>query len=208
MRVLQFRPRRQPPEPVIPAEHLTASEVAAYIDRSLTGAARERAERHLSDCSLCRDELVACARLATEAPAGRRTRFVAPIIGVAAAAVIVAVAVGAPRRGTARAPTTERASGPVALGVAIVAPRDGASIESRAVRFIWRADSGAVGYRVIVTAANGTLVWKGDSPDTTITPPRTTMFVNGGEFNWRVESTRADGGAAWSQTATFRVQDR
>ena len=207
MRVLQFRPRRQPPEPVIPAEHLTASEVAAYIDRSQTDAARERAERHLSDCWQCREELAACARLVTEAPAWRRTRIVAPIIGVAAAA-IVAVAVGAPRRETAHAPTTERASGPVARGVAIIAPRDGASIESRAVSFTWRTDSGAVGYRVIVTTGNGSLVWKGDSPDTTITPPRTAVFVNGGEYNWRVESTRADGGAAASKTATFRVLGR
>jgi hypothetical protein len=208
MRVLQFR--RRHPELVMPVHHLSASDVAAYLDRSLTDAARERTEAHLSDCPLCRDELVACAQIATSAPSRHRKLFLVPLLAAAAppAAVIIAVAVETPRGSRAGLPTTERSSGPVGPGLAIVAPRDGGSVASAAVRFTWRADSGALAYRVVITTASGTPVWSGEASDTTIAPPREVTFVDGGDFYWRVESSRADGGGARSQTATFRVLGR
>ena len=207
MRVLQFR-RRQP-DLVMPVDHLSASDVAAYLDRSLTDGARERAEAHLSDCPLCREELVACAHLATSAPARHaRQRFLVPAIATAAAAAIIAVAILAPHGRPEGLSTTERSSDPISRRLVTVTPRDGGSIGSAAVRFTWRADSGALAYRVIVTTATGTPVWSGEASDTSIAPPREVTFVDGGEFYWRVESSRADGGGARSQTAAFRVSGR
>lgn len=206
MRVLSLRPRRV--ETVIPTDHLSASELAAYVDHSLTDASRERAERHISECSQCRDEVVACARLAAAAPSSvlRRMRYVAPIVG-AAAAVVVAVAIGASRRG-GHGPATERSAGAIAREVAIVSPRDGGSLVADSVRFTWRSDSGAVGYRVVVTTVSGATVWVREVQDTSVAPLSAATFVNGEEYYWRVESSTADGGWAASRPSAFRIVDR
>ena len=188
-------------------DHLSASEVAAYLDRTLPALARERADRHLSDCADCREELVACTRLVQSAPTTRR-RFVAPALGVIAAVVVVAIALRARPTDRLEQQAIERASGPAGPEVRLVAPRNGSAISSGALRFTWRADSGAVGYRIVVTTPTGTLVWRGEPHDTTVVPPPGTKFVNGGEFYWRVESTRADGGGATSGASAFRVVDR
>src|SRR5215813_4969378 len=85
MRVLRF-PLRTAPR--MTGEHLSAADLARYIDRTLSDIARHRTERHLSDCAQCREELAACAPIARSLPVRRRTRWLVSGLGVVAAAVV------------------------------------------------------------------------------------------------------------------------
>ncbi len=191
-----------------PTDHLSPSDVAGYIDHSMTGVARERAESHLSDCAQCREELVACGRLVHSAPTWRRRRLVAPLFAAAVAASFLAIVFAAPRVQNSSSRGVERGTGAVTRELTPVAPRSGTSVAAEGLRFTWRADTGAVGYRVVVTTSTGTPVWRGESRDTSAVPSREATFVPGEEYYWRVESTRADGGGAMSRPASFRIVER
>lgn len=191
------------------AEHLSAADLASYIDRTQSDLARERTERHLSNCAPCREELAACAALSGSIPGTPRMPLMLSGLGVAAAAVVAIVVTGLPR---VRHGDVERQRGSGAgtsIGaIAVVIPRSGSSVSAGDIRFVWRRDPAAVGYRVIVTTSNGTPVWSGEASDTSTVPPRESTFVDGGEFYWRVEASHANGGIATSQTASFRVVGR
>ena len=187
-------------------EHLSAADLAMYIDRAASDLARQRTERHLSDCAQCREELAACDPLARSLPSKRRTGILVSGLGVAAAAVVATFIAMRPTNPPNDA-TQERGIGGPAGELAIVSPRPGASVPAKNIRFTWRADSGAAGYSVIVTTGAGSPVWKGETSDTSVAPPPVTKFVDG-EFYWRVESARVNGGTATSRITSFRVVDR
>ncbi len=106
-------------------------------------------------------------------------------------------------------PTRQRSASPAPIReLALVAPRPNARVTAGDIHFVWRADSGAVGYRVIVTTPAGALVWSKDVPDTAVAPPREVTFVDGAEYNWRVESTRANGGGLASASSSFKFVSR
>src|SRR5947207_11530491 len=91
-------------------EHLSATDIAAFIDGSLPFADRARAELHLSGCDRCRQELAACARLASSVPSTPRRLMAWPLVGLAAAVLLIAVVLRPSATHTDRAPLTERAS--------------------------------------------------------------------------------------------------
>lgn len=204
MRVLHFPPHRL--HVLTPGDHPSASDVAAFVDRLLPDVARERMEAHLADCARCRDELAACTRLVRSAPPKRR-RILVSGVSVAAAATIVFVVLSLPRKQVPEV-VRERGSSPALGEIAVVSPRPRSTIASGDIRFVWRADSGAAGYKVIVTTQTGTTVWFHESTDTSITPQPEAIFVPGDEYYWRVESSRGNGGTASSQTESFRVVKR
>src|SRR5689334_7111884 len=113
---------------VIPTNHLSAADVAAFIDRAVSPGSRERIEAHLAECARCRDELVACARLNANAPAGRRWSAMYAATGVLAAGVIVAAVL----RPTLERPhgedNRERAAPPAVRQLELAAPSDGAEV--------------------------------------------------------------------------------
>jgi hypothetical protein len=51
-----------PLEGTVQSEHLTADEVAAYVDREVAEAERARIEEHLSWCPSCLDEVAVLLR--------------------------------------------------------------------------------------------------------------------------------------------------
>jgi anti-sigma factor RsiW len=58
--------------------HLTADEVAAYVDRAVRDEERARIEEHLSGCTPCLDEVAAllrALRFGVESPAAHRRRL-------------------------------------------------------------------------------------------------------------------------------------
>ena len=204
MRVLSFP---VPPVPTMTSgEHLSAADLARYIDRTLSDVARHRTERHLSDCAQCREELAACAPIAWSLPEKRQTRLLVSGLGIAAAAAIAISFAARPKTPVIDA-TQERGIGAAAPAFVIVTPPPGSTVAGNNIRFTWRADSGAAGYTVIVTTADGSLAWTGQASDTSTVPPASTKFVDG-EYYWRVEATRGDGRTARSPTNSFRVVDR
>ena len=62
------------------APHLEAGEVAAYIDRRLAPAERDRVEKHLSVCPECRGEVIEVAHVARTLPRRRRWSWLAPAV--------------------------------------------------------------------------------------------------------------------------------
>jgi hypothetical protein len=205
MRILHFPPQRL--QVLTPGDHPSASEVAAFVDRLLPDADRDRIERHLADCAPCRDELAASTRLARSAPLRRPRGIFVFGVGIAAAAALVLVVRAVPRSAPVDS-VVERGLGPGVGEIMVVSPRPGSTIAGEEIHFVWRADLGAAGYKVIVTTAAGTQVWSHEVSDTTVTPPREATFFPGEEFYWRVESSRVNGGTATSRTESFRVAAR
>jgi hypothetical protein len=188
----------------MPAPHLTATEIASFIDGTLFGDDRQRAERHLAACARCREELAACARIASGAPASRPSRASSwRWVGLAAAAGLVGIVLTAPRWRAPRSISEERA--PVsASAIAVVSPTRGALRRSD-LRFVWRS-TGSVSYRVLVTDASGGLVWRTDVSDTSVVIPADTLKT-GVSYFWRVEALLSDGREVESTLHSFTVAE-
>jgi anti-sigma factor RsiW len=187
-------------------DHLSASDIAAFIDGSLRNSARERAERHLSDCAQCREELVACTQLVGGVSAARRRQLLMPALGLAAAAALVLTIARRPSAPSPQPGELQRAARSTGPEIVLVSPANGANVSPAEVRFTWRAVAGAVGYHLVVTTRTGDPVLDRQAGDTSLVVRREPKFVSGGDFYWRVESFRADGGdAVFSHRASIRV---
>src|SRR5919206_1600037 len=73
-----------------PERHLSADEVAAYVDGALAGDERARIEAHLAVCADCRAEVREVTGLVRSLPEARRSARRVWIPAAAAAAVLVA----------------------------------------------------------------------------------------------------------------------
>lgn len=191
---------------VMPVQHLSATEIAAFIDSTLSPEARAAAEFHLSDCPRCREELASCLRLAHSAPSRSRWRVSWPLVGsIAAAILVVAVLRPVTRTGVPSA-VRERAPALAPTGALSISPPGDAPIARRNLRLVWRRDLEAVGYRVVITDSAGAPAWNSaDVTDTSIVPPTTAPLNPGARYFWRVDVLHADGSTAQSATMGFRI---
>jgi len=189
----------------MPIHHLSATEIAAFIDSTLSPEARAAAELHLSGCPQCRDEVTSCLRLAGTAPSRASSRVPWPLLGTIAAALVVAVVL---RPGQQRAPrnaSRERANSPAASAQAAGSPSD-RTFDRPAVRFTWQRDPAAIGYHVVVTDSAGAPVWRSDDlSDTSIAPPSSIRLNPGAHYFWRADALHADGSSSQSPTTGFRI---
>ena len=188
--------------------HLSAADVAAYIDRAASPTSRERIEMHLAECARCRDELVACARLNANAPAGRRWSAVYAAAGVLAAGVILAAVIRPAGERPLGEESRQRSAATAVHQLEIAAPLDGAAVPRAAVRLAWHPDPDAAAYIVVVTTVTGAPVWTKETPETTVVTPRDRTSVAGAEYFWHVEVARLDGTTRTSRTSSFRVPAR
>jgi len=164
----------------IPAEHLEAGEVAAFLHHALSAQARKRVEAHLDECARCRAELVQVARLIRTAPS--RRRYVLPM-SLAAAAVLVLLltpSVHIPGRPEYREPAITTTAAP-----ATISPLGevGAARE-----LIWSAVPRAGRYRVMLMDDGGTLLWRIETSDTTAAIPDSVRLRTGAQYFWKVEA--------------------
>lgn len=190
---------------VMPVQHLSAVEIAGFIDSTLSAAARAAAELHLSGCARCREELASCMRLASTAPARRAFRVSWPVLGSIAAAILVFVVLRPARHQPSLEPARERSTviGAESLAIAPVADR---AIARRDLRLVWRRDPAAVSYRVVVTDSAGAPAWRSDDlTDTSIAPPSSVALVPRARYFWRVDALHGDGSSAQSATSGFRI---
>jgi putative zinc finger protein len=193
---------------VTTSDHLSATDIAAFIDHSLPLAARARAELHLSGCDRCREELASCARLAGNVPVPRRRRMTWPLIGLTAAALIVAVVLRPTGNRIDRGSTRERTSVNASARIVTVFPAPDAAVRRSDLRFVWHRDDRSSGYRVIITDTAGAPLWTEDTEDTADTsslPPLTLRLHGGSRYFWRVETLHTDGSAARSVETPFRI---
>ena len=202
--------------------HLTASELAGYVDHALDADARRAAEEHLDRCADCRHEAMAImnaaesytaanvigARARPAGPARSRSRWrrVAIGSGILAAGLLLTIVARRPN-GPAEQSSTVRAP-QAALGqgenvVAAAAPLDGAAIPARDAAFTWHRTT-ADTYRVTVLTQTGELLWSTETSDTSVALPAAVVLEPGRTYYWRVDAL-ADGIAATSGSRRFLV---
>jgi hypothetical protein len=184
--------------------HLSAADIAAFIDRSLPLDARADAEIHLSGCDRCREELTSCARLTGNVPAAPQRRATWWVGGLAAAAVIVAIVLRPTSARIDRGASVERASVSAGSRMTIVSPTG--LVTKSGLRFVWRRDDRSSGYRVILTDSVGAPAWTEDVVDTSAALPVTIRLTPGARYFWRVEALHADGSATQSDETPFRIR--
>ena len=175
-------------------EHLSEATVGAYLERTLSFAERREAQRHLSQCEACRDELVAVGALIRP-----RKRRLATAIPLAAAAVIALVLV-VPHQPAHKTLGVLRGNGEAA--VITSKPADDAVIHGQP-GFAWRHFANAASYRVTITTASGSVVLEKITTDTT------TTFADlraSGTFRWYVTAILANGATVASPVHSFVVQ--
>jgi membrane protein implicated in regulation of membrane protease activity len=188
--------------------HLSAAEVAAFVDGTSPADRRVAIERHLAECDECREEVTSCARLVTAAPSGAARRFPWPVILPLAAALVVAVVWSRPFSRAGAPPSSERAAPTDGERIILIEPAPDASLGGRgadARRLVWRAIDGSAGYKVVIKTVEGAEVWRGEVADTTTVIPGDLPLRAGEQYVWRVDGQRGDGSAASSAETGFRV---
>jgi hypothetical protein len=126
-------------------------------------------------------------------------------VGVAAAAVVVAIAIRARPVTTDRHVAQERAATSNAALVVAVSPI-GATVRRADLRFVWRRDDQSTGYRVTVDNASGVPVWQHDVADTSAAPPASLRLDAGARYFWHVDALRADGTTIKSAAPAFQIR--
>lgn len=176
-------------------EHLSAAQVAAYLDRVLPAVERERVAAHLVWCSECRGEVRVVARALRRRAHWTRWYVVGPAVAAAAATVVMVV--GPPLRRSAPAePTVRTAPAAPAEGIPrlpAVAPPAEATVPPDAVTFVWHAAGRDAHYRLTLTEPDGRLAWTNETSDTTLQVPRSIALARGRTYYWYVDALLPDG---------------
>ena len=185
--------------------HLTAEDVAAFLDRRMTAAERAGAEAHLADCRECRAEIADVRRLVSATPA-RRSMVLVPA-ALAAAAVIAFVALSLGRAGSDSSADRVRTPG-VSVAedsqrIAVIAPAEGDTIRGARASLLWSAVVGEPTYRLTLTDASGQPVWTTTTSDTSLTLPANVALQPHTKYFWYVDAQRADGRAASTGVRSF-----
>ena len=166
--------------------HLPASDLAAYLDHTLSASESVAVEQHLAWCDECRAELREVgAALRTYRPARRRLAWIGP--AVAAAAVILLVAYPLSQRAIEEEPAHRDV--PVVIDqrpdLADPVPLpDPAGAHLLRWSRVERADR----YRVSIFSEAGSVVWRTETPDTSVALPSSSLDETIGPYLWRVDA--------------------
>jgi hypothetical protein len=188
----------------IGASHLTAEQVAAYLERVVSAAERNAIEAHLSACDTCRSEVVEVARLRRTPRWGRW--YIWTPVAAAAAVILFLVAgpqVGAPgpeivRRGDRPSEGTPRFE--------VLAPMADRPVAPDSVLFLWRAPATDAHYRLTVTDMSGGTVYSETSPDTALLLMDSAALLPDQAYFWYVDALLADGSTATTGVQRFSTR--
>jgi len=188
-------------------EHLSAGDVAAYLDGTLEEAERDRVEAHAAECKACRRELTEVARQIRGMRRVPRGLVWAPI---AAAAAIIAVLVAQPFGTVTQPERTSRFRGPEStagrqggVAIGILAPPSDGTVNPAAVTFVWHAGGAGASYHLTVTNDVGGVVWTLTTTDTVAALPDTVTLARDSRYHWYVDGLFEDGRRASSGVHSF-----
>lgn len=177
--------------------HLGASALAAFVDGTLVGEARQAVMRHLAACRECREELVLVHALVRGAPTRQSRRKWG---GVATLMVAAAVAFTMIPRAGDRADAvalTLRADSAAVVddlpAVQLAAPMIDAHVAPEALPLGWRPVATGATYLVTLQDTTGTLIWSAVTGDTSIVVPSGGPLESGASYYWSVDAQLADG---------------
>lgn len=180
--------------------HLTAEQVAAYLDRALSSGDRASVETHLARCPECRHELLVAAGLLRARPWWRSWYVWAPAAGAAAALALLIAWPSVP----------QRVAGPVLRSgdegihrFSAVQPAADVPVATDSLVFIWRSAGPEAHYQVTVAEAAGDPVWRGEIGDTVLVLP--VELRRGAMYFWYVDALLPDGETATTGVQRFRT---
>jgi len=196
--------------------HLTAAEVAAYLDRDLGNEARARVEEHLDACAACRAELatsmdVADSWRASPAKPEQQTRAsrwriaaLATPLALAAAGLALMILPRAPGRGSE---ASALRAGDMSEGrgaIEAVEPLPNSEIASTNSKFVWRKVPASV-YRLAVMTETGDSVYVTDTQDTSVVLPPSVHLEPGQNYFWSVVGID-NGVESTTHAQSFRIR--
>ena len=173
-------------------------EIAAYLDRRLPAADRERAEAHLADCVECREDLTQSYQLLRRIRRPERLARWGLMAAAAAALVLVLRTTLATAPGDAAAVR----SGGAATVIVVYGPVGETPLSG--IRFAWAAQPGATTYRLTVTRADGTAIWSRSAADTVAILPDSVALHAGELYHWVADALLDDGGTRSTGLRDFR----
>jgi hypothetical protein len=182
--------------------HLTAEDVAAFLDRRMTAGERGVAEAHLADCRVCRDEVKAVHRLVRGQT--KRRPLIVGSTGLAAAAAITFLVFTISRPGRELPDSRVRAvpdESPARIAAAL--PADGDTVPPGRPVLVWSSITGEPTYRLTLTDASGQPLWTSTTADTSLTLPSQVVLQSRRTYFWYVDALRADGRAASTGVRRF-----
>lgn len=173
-------------------EHMRDVEMAAYLDRRLSGPERARVEAHLAECAECRLEAREVRGLLDRSTRPRRLLVGAGLLAAAAMLVLFIRPVDIdPLRGGG-SPSALTAYGPT--GDAPLA----------SLRFVWAAAPGATAYRLTISGGNGVPVWSGSVADTVFALPDSVALGPDQRYVWIADALLGDGSSRSTGLHDFR----
>jgi hypothetical protein len=185
-----------------PVRHLSADQVAAYLDRGVEGADREAIESHLAVCSECRQELRAISGvLAAQTRPGRRWATAAPLVGAAAAVALIFLW----PEGESEVP-----AGPAHREVPIVAedrptPVSPVGSVDEAQALEWSRVEGSDRYRVTLYDVEGNTLWRTEARVNRVALPDSILLTPRQAYLWKVEARVEVDRWLPSELVSFRV---
>lgn len=165
-------------------EHLSAHDVASYVDRTASRERKSRILAHLSHCADCRDEVADVSRVVTTGTGGGVRRHRALLPAVAAAALLLTW-VGAARM-TSSPPVVHRDQ--ASAGSAVPLPHAPIGRVIQLPGFVWTSVVYADRYRVRLYDRDGRMLWEHEGADTTVAAPATPLLKAGAAYFWKVEA--------------------
>lgn len=183
------------------SDHLTELELAAYIDRGLSGDALTRAESHIAVCAECRGHVIETRQLLDRA--NRPKRF-AQAAGALAAAGVLGILLLDPGSLNRQSDGNMRRRGKPAGDVITVYGPIG-EIPRQPVRFVWGSPGDATSYRVVLTSDAGEQLWTTSTADTTVSLPPSVRLA-GEHYYWSVDALTADGRTLFTGLREFRIK--
>jgi len=173
--------------------HLSAENVAAYIDRRLTAEERQRADAHMVRCAECRDELTQAARLVASAPPHRMVKHprLVALVSLAAAMLVVAVSLSRPGQTPPAASPQREAIDAEPNVIQALTPTAGATI-TPSTQFVWRRE-GDARYQLRIVDSTGALVWMTTTNDSSARLPPSVRLQRRSRYFWYVDALRSDG---------------
>ena len=164
-------------------DHLTAHDVASYVDRTASPGRQAGIVAHLARCADCRDEIADVSQVVA-APARGRRRALHVLLPAAAAAALLLVWTGAERMPRRDAVVHREEAVTLSAAPRLRAPLG--AVAGPPV-FVWTSVAYADRYRVRLHDRNGTNLWEHEGPDTTAAPPSSLVLAPGAYF-WKVEA--------------------
>jgi len=172
--------------------HMDEFELSAYVDHRLGAAERERVERHLVDCTECRQEVLEVGGLLRRAARpGRWILFGTLLASAAALLVFLRPVEKQPLRATPILPQL------TAYGPTGEAPLAG-------VRFVWAGIPGVASYRLMLSSHDGTPIWSVSLADTMVTLPDSVRLQPERAYFWVADALLDDGSTRSTGLREFR----